>query len=110
MFVAQILREQWHGLGLACDIALMTGDKDMASAVWRNLLGARGAHGIAYPEAPSTPSTPEDPTSEQKLDPATGGVTDFEGTPQPLLRSSTLPTSSRHSKVRRSTNTFSTQS
>ena len=85
----QIFREQWAGLGLACDVALITGDIDMASAMWRNLLGARGAKGIAYPMpgdmygnhsptsgAPSDPSLQTSPKSE---DPSSGGVTDFEG-------------------------------
>jgi len=71
----KLLREQWRGLGIACDLALVTGDKDMAAAVWRNLLGARGAQGIAYPNT-AAPTLPKD---EPKLDPSTGGVTDFEG-------------------------------
>ncbi|KAF8506191.1 ubiquinol-cytochrome C chaperone-domain-containing protein [Hysterangium stoloniferum] len=85
----KIFREQWAGLGLACDVALITGDKDMSSAMWRNLLGARGARGIAYPDFfPQSPSydpsrppaiQPEDPKRENKNDPATGGVVDFEG-------------------------------
>lgn len=61
----KILREQWAGLGLAFDYALglsspyapsnaivsltQNGDTEMAAAVWRNLLGARGAHGIDDP-------------------------------------------------------------
>ena len=88
----QIFREQWAGLGLACDVALITGDKDMASAMWRNLLGARGAKGIAYPPLSVTPEgTSESPPvtnsvldassqpSKSSEDPSSGGVTDFEG-------------------------------
>ncbi|KAF8579279.1 hypothetical protein K439DRAFT_1394760 [Ramaria rubella] len=85
----KIFREQWAGLGIACDIALLTGDKDMASAMWRNLLGARGARGIAYPDSFSNMenSTKEIPPSEtlpsapptKAEDPSSGGVTDFEG-------------------------------
>ncbi|TDL19645.1 hypothetical protein BD410DRAFT_752095 [Rickenella mellea] len=53
----KIFREQWAGLGLSFDYALAlssphtapekrNGDVEMAAAVWRNLLGARGANGI----------------------------------------------------------------
>jgi cytochrome b pre-mRNA-processing protein 3 len=45
----KIFKEQWAGLGLSFDLALVKGDEDMAGAVWRNLLGARGSRGIAYP-------------------------------------------------------------
>ena len=70
----KIFREQWAGLGLACDYALglsahppstipglaknsespgvpsiQNGDTELAAAIWRNLLGARGAHGIDDP-------------------------------------------------------------
>ena len=60
----KIFREQWVGLGLSLDYALglsspsaqalagpKAGDADaeMAAAVWRNFLGARGAQGIADP-------------------------------------------------------------
>ncbi|KAI0318906.1 hypothetical protein OF83DRAFT_1261000, partial [Amylostereum chailletii] len=49
----KIFREQWNGLTLALDLALAHGsDSEMAAAVWRNLLGARGAHGIAYELGP----------------------------------------------------------
>ncbi|KAF8516228.1 ubiquinol-cytochrome C chaperone-domain-containing protein [Gautieria morchelliformis] len=89
----KIFREQWAGLGLACDAALITGDKDMASAMWRNLMGARGARGIAYPTLSTTPvgtsethshaSNPRVGSSSQppakSEDPSTGGVADFEG-------------------------------
>ncbi|KAI0056044.1 hypothetical protein BV25DRAFT_1814747 [Artomyces pyxidatus] len=44
----KIFREQWAGLGMAFDLALVRDDADMAGAVWRNLLGARAAQGIAY--------------------------------------------------------------
>ncbi|XP_006455853.1 hypothetical protein AGABI2DRAFT_187987 [Agaricus bisporus var. bisporus H97] len=45
----KIFKEQWAGLGLSFDLALVRGDAEMAGAVWRNLLGARGSRGIAYP-------------------------------------------------------------
>lgn len=45
----KIFKEQWAGLGLSFDLALVKGDAEMAGAVWRNLLGARGSRGIAYP-------------------------------------------------------------
>ncbi|KIL66763.1 hypothetical protein M378DRAFT_160247 [Amanita muscaria Koide BX008] len=45
----KIFREQWMGLGLSFDLALVQGDMEMAAAAWRNLLGARGAQGIVYP-------------------------------------------------------------
>ncbi|KAG6853294.1 hypothetical protein C0991_005389 [Blastosporella zonata] len=45
----KIFKEQWAGMGLAFDLGLVKGDQEMAAAVWRNLLGARGAQGIAFP-------------------------------------------------------------
>lgn len=48
----KILREQWAGQGMSFDISLIKGDADMAAAVWRNFLGARGARGIVYPSSP----------------------------------------------------------
>ena len=60
----KILREQWAGLGLTLDYALGLsspyatkeagaksgdGDAELAAAIWRNFLGARGAHGIDDP-------------------------------------------------------------
>ena len=48
----KILKEQWAGLGLSFDVALVKGDTEMAAAVWRNFLGARGARGIVYPSSP----------------------------------------------------------
>jgi cytochrome b pre-mRNA-processing protein 3 len=45
----KIFREQWNGMGLALDFGLVKGDSEMAGAVWRNLLGARGARGIVLP-------------------------------------------------------------
>lgn len=50
----KIFKEQWAGMGLAFDLALLKGDMEMAAAVWRNLLGARGAQGITYPSPSST--------------------------------------------------------
>ncbi|OJA17146.1 hypothetical protein AZE42_05088 [Rhizopogon vesiculosus] len=42
----KILKEQWAGLGMSLDLGLVRGDAEMAAAVWRNMLGARGARGI----------------------------------------------------------------
>ena len=52
----KIFKEQWAGMGLSFDLGLVKGDMELAGAVWRNLLGARGAQGIAYPDTSS--STP----------------------------------------------------
>jgi cytochrome b pre-mRNA-processing protein 3 len=51
----KIFKEQWAGMGMSLDLGLIQGDADMAGAVWRNLLGARGARGIAF-EPPSSSS------------------------------------------------------
>ena len=48
----KILKEQWAGLGMSLDLGLIRGDAEMAAAVWRNFLGARGARGIVYPSSP----------------------------------------------------------
>lgn len=48
----KIFKEQWSGLGLSFDLALMKGDQEMAAAIWRNLLGGRGSRGIAYADSP----------------------------------------------------------
>ncbi|KAG6915132.1 hypothetical protein DXG01_013096 [Tephrocybe rancida] len=53
----KIFKEQWAGMGLAFDLGLVKGDMEMAAAVWRNLLGARGAQGIAFPDSDSTDKT-----------------------------------------------------
>lgn len=45
----KIFKEQWAGMGMSFDLGLVKGDLDLAAAVWRNLLGGRGARGIAYP-------------------------------------------------------------
>jgi len=45
----KIYREQWNGMGMAFDLGLVKGDMEMAGAVWRNILGARGARGIVLP-------------------------------------------------------------
>lgn len=44
-------------MGLSFDLGLVKGDMELAGAVWRNLLGARGAQGIAYTDTFSS-STP----------------------------------------------------
>ena len=52
----KIFREQWAGLGVALDLALAQGsDGALAAAIWRNLLGARGAQGLALALAPISP-------------------------------------------------------
>ncbi|KAH8827949.1 hypothetical protein DL96DRAFT_1600977 [Flagelloscypha sp. PMI_526] len=45
--------QQWNGLMVAMDMSLIRGDTEMASAIWRNILGARGAKGIAFPGDPA---------------------------------------------------------
>ncbi|KAF9072441.1 hypothetical protein BDP27DRAFT_1217480 [Rhodocollybia butyracea] len=47
----KIFKEQWAGMGLWFDYGLATNDMELASTVWRNLLGARGFQGIAYPDS-----------------------------------------------------------
>ena len=39
----------------------MKGDAEMAGAIWRNFLGARGARGIIYPSSSSLESAKEKP-------------------------------------------------
>ena len=56
----KIFKEQWTGLGMAFDLGLVRGDTEMAGAVWRNLLGARGARGIAL-DPPSTTESDSNP-------------------------------------------------
>jgi len=46
-------------MGLSFDLGLVKGDMELAGAIWRNLLGARGAQGIAYPDNPLSISTPQ---------------------------------------------------
>lgn len=46
----KIFKEQWMGMGMSLDVGLVKGDMELAGAVWRNMLGARGAQGIAYPD------------------------------------------------------------
>ena len=60
----QVLKEQWAGLGMAFDLGLAMGDTEMAGAVWRNLLGARGARGIPYSTSPGF---------RRSINPLTGG-------------------------------------
>lgn len=52
----KILKEQWAGLGMSFDVGLVKGDTELAAAVWRNFLGARGARGIVYPSSPEAKS------------------------------------------------------
>jgi cytochrome b pre-mRNA-processing protein 3 len=60
----QILKEQWAGLGMSLDLGLAMGDAEMAGAVWRNLLGARGARGVPYDASPGF---------RRSINPLTGG-------------------------------------
>ncbi|KAJ7578017.1 hypothetical protein C8J56DRAFT_364189 [Mycena floridula] len=55
----KIFREQYMGMSLSFDHALIVGDMEMAAAVWRNLLGARGARGIEFPDPSSPNQTPK---------------------------------------------------
>ncbi|KAF9049073.1 hypothetical protein BJ165DRAFT_1343726 [Panaeolus papilionaceus] len=50
----KIFKEQWMGMGLSLDLGLVTSDMELAGAIWRNILGARGAQGIAYPDSGSS--------------------------------------------------------
>ncbi|KAJ7209648.1 hypothetical protein GGX14DRAFT_364591 [Mycena pura] len=52
----KIFKEQWTGFCISLDLGLVKGDMEMAGAVWRNLLGARGASGIAYIDDASAPA------------------------------------------------------
>lgn len=52
----KIFKEQWAGMGMSFDYGLVHSDAELAAAVWRNLLGARGARGIAYPSPDGTDS------------------------------------------------------
>lgn len=52
----KIFREQYMGMTVSFDHAMVKGDMEMAAAVWRNLLGARGARGIAFPDDSSSAS------------------------------------------------------
>lgn len=53
----KILKEQLTGLSTSFDLGLVRGDADLAAAVWRNFLGARGARGIVYPSSPEAKGT-----------------------------------------------------
>ncbi|KAI9569056.1 hypothetical protein HD554DRAFT_2204769 [Boletus coccyginus] len=57
----KIFKEQWAGMGMSMDLGLVRGDAEMAAAIWRNLLGGRGARGISLPgmDAKPTPSGAE---------------------------------------------------
>jgi len=69
---------------LALDYGLLSSDAELAAAVWRNFLGARGANGIdgrgqainyAGLEKPTDLiNSPRDPDADDK-----SGVRDFEG-------------------------------
>ncbi|KAF9267188.1 hypothetical protein L218DRAFT_856410 [Marasmius fiardii PR-910] len=54
----KIFREQWMGMGMSFDLGLATSDTELAAAVWRNLLGARGAKGISYPASGTQSASP----------------------------------------------------
>jgi cytochrome b pre-mRNA-processing protein 3 len=57
----KIFKEQWAGMGLSLDLGLVKGDMELAGAIWRNLLGARGAQGIAYPNTSSSSTSTSTP-------------------------------------------------
>ena len=60
----KIFREQWTGLSLSLDLALAhNSDAMLAGAIWRNLLGARGAQGLELALAPSQ-APPTSPVPE----------------------------------------------
>ena len=42
-------------MGMSFDLGLVRSDADLAAAVWRNMLGGRGARGIVYPSAGINP-------------------------------------------------------
>jgi len=46
----KIFKEQWGGLFMSLDLGLVKDDDELAAAIWRNILGARGAQGITYEE------------------------------------------------------------
>ncbi|KAF7984428.1 hypothetical protein HWV62_14494 [Athelia sp. TMB] len=50
----KIFKEQYNGLNLSLDLGLVKGDMEMAGAIWRNFLGARGAQGILLPSDDAT--------------------------------------------------------
>lgn len=52
----KIFKEQWAGMGMAFDLGLVRGDAELAAAIWRNFLGARGARGIVYPSSTNKPT------------------------------------------------------
>jgi len=54
----KIFREQWNGMGMAFDLGMVRGDMEMAGAVWRNFLGARGARGIVLPSGDENQKVP----------------------------------------------------
>ncbi|KAJ3485399.1 hypothetical protein NLJ89_g11902 [Agrocybe chaxingu] len=45
----KIFKEQWMGMGISLSLGRVKSDQEPAAAIWRNLLGARGAGGIALP-------------------------------------------------------------
>ncbi|CAA7268968.1 unnamed protein product [Cyclocybe aegerita] len=47
----KIFKEQWMGMGISLSLGLVQSDQELAAAIWRNLLGARGASGIALPSS-----------------------------------------------------------
>ncbi|KAF8128989.1 hypothetical protein EV363DRAFT_1400239 [Boletus edulis] len=63
----KIFKEQWAGLGMSMDLGLVRGDAEMAAAIWRNLLGGRGAKGISLPGVDQNPcpSTAENASEPQ---------------------------------------------
>ncbi|KAF9001789.1 hypothetical protein BDZ89DRAFT_1081630 [Hymenopellis radicata] len=77
----KVFRDQWQGMWLSLDYALVAGDEHLAAALWRNLLGARGAHGI------NPPPTASDPFPEKKK----GASLASEGAPPAPIPFSSYP-------------------
>ncbi|KAF8874723.1 hypothetical protein CPB85DRAFT_1346552 [Mucidula mucida] len=40
----KVFRDQWQGMWVSLDHGLVAGDEHLAATIWRNVLGARGAH------------------------------------------------------------------
>ncbi|KAJ3506706.1 hypothetical protein NLJ89_g6720 [Agrocybe chaxingu] len=55
----KIFKEQWMGMGISLSLGLVKSDQELAAAIWRNLLGARGAGGIALPSSSGANSAAE---------------------------------------------------
>ncbi|EAU81748.1 hypothetical protein CC1G_12129 [Coprinopsis cinerea okayama7 len=97
----KIFKEQWAGMGLSLDLAMVEGDMEMAAAVWRNLLGARGAQGIEYPSPHPTSNPSPHPTSNPSPHPTPGSTSSMDS---PVGSTSTDPPSGPTPRIRRAVN------